>query len=106
MELQTVAKNLMQARWIFAKTMAYVPHYYTLRREWAKDSDFVDAVKFIREFGVDEIYGVRHFKILMVNEFKYWSMEGDDIYNTNLINRKPHYQIMQGNTDIHWVTFA
>ena len=29
-----VAKALLDVKWIFAKTMPEIPHWYTLRREW------------------------------------------------------------------------
>jgi hypothetical protein len=73
-------------RWIFAKTMPYNPHEYTLRREAGKD-DFDAAVRYIREHGKIELYGGHQYKTLRHSDHKYWTM-GEVVEKTILINRK------------------
>ena len=105
-ELERVAALLAAHRWIFAKTMADNPHWYTLRREWdgrplveAPNEDFVDVVRFIRRYGYVERWPelVKGWPYICIDitGFHYWTMgercepgpygRGDCI----LINRKP-----------------
>lgn len=79
--------------WIFAKTMPQNPHYYTLRRRWERDEDFVWAVEFLRRAGYRSKYGKTWYTQIDVNEHFYWTM-GAPINTrsgepcTILINRK------------------
>ena len=81
---------LERQTWVFAKTMPWVPHWYTLRRNWSSDAEFVRVVELMREHGQDEEYGKakRRHRVLVLGGFKYWTMESD-ITDTILINRKP-----------------
>lgn len=80
-----------KSRWIFAKTMAANPHYYTLRKE-SVDEEFVRFVLLIRKYGFRMKYGRSWYICLRVNDLYYWTM-GCPIHNcpktgTILINRK------------------
>lgn len=88
-EFARVGQRLIDAHWIFAKTMPDNPHWYTLRREWLHDDDFIETVQFIRRHGYQEIYGGRPYTMLNVNDYKYWTM-GAPLHETILINRKLH----------------
>jgi hypothetical protein len=57
MNLEMAQRLLESQTWTFAKTMPTNPHWYTLRRNWASQQDFVDVVLFIREHGVVEKFG-------------------------------------------------
>lgn len=106
-EAQAVGRLLMTHKYIFAKTMVYAPHYYTLRRDWKVPGDFDRCVAFLLEHGVDELYYGKRFKNLLINEFKYW-LETNAQMGTEpaiLINRKPHELPLAGNPDIIWVRF-
>lgn len=90
-EFDKVAKGLKEHPYYFAKTMGGNPHYYTLRKDW-KDSDFVNAVKYMREHGYKEWYYGKSYVMLNVNDQKYWTM-GEPINKdgkpwTILINTK------------------
>jgi hypothetical protein len=105
MDIHAIAVSLMLARWTFAKTMVYVPHYYTLRKDWV-DGDFLEAAHYIQEHGLDEFYMGKPYKYIMINEFKYWSMDGLDYPGTDLFNRKPHhFQPEYPVDEIIWVKF-
>lgn len=65
---------LLGAEYRFAKTMPENPHWYTLRKTWADDAGFCEAVKFIREYGYTEVYKKRPYKMFNLNGFKYWTM--------------------------------
>lgn len=71
---------LTQARWRFAKTLAYMPHYYTRRADWANQDDFVWICKYIAEHAVQDTFkltGKYVYKYLYLGEWKYWVMERD-----------------------------
>lgn len=82
---------VLRNKWTFAKTMAYMPHEYTLRRDFANDADFVDMVKHIRQHGIKEKFGKTEYTYFYINGWKYWTM-GCPLHNcdktgTILINR-------------------
>lgn len=84
--LQT-ASILLSKRYIFAKTMSSNPHWYTLRKHWENDQDFVNTVQIMRKYGYREKYGVSWYTMFNINGMKYWTM-GAPIKDTTLINRK------------------
>lgn len=82
-----ISTLLLQQEWRFAKTMPENPHWYTLRKTWQDDADFVQAVQFIRHAGYRESYNNRWYTMLDINDMKYWTM-GAPLDKTVLINRK------------------
>jgi hypothetical protein len=70
----------------FAKTMPQTPHFYTLRKKWANEANFVETVLFIRKYGYKGTYGKTTYTYFNIGPYKYWTM-GDAIGNTILINR-------------------
>jgi hypothetical protein len=91
-ELVRVRWLLETAAWIFARTMPKNPHWYTLRRQWENDNDFVFVVQFIRRYGLVERFPdpVKGWPYIYfdLDGFHYWTM-GDELDATTLINRKP-----------------
>jgi hypothetical protein len=99
-ELARVQWFLETAAWRFARSMPQNPHWYTLRKTWENDDDFVTVVLFIRKYGYverfpDPVKGWPYITMDIAG-FHYWSMGcpiGDkDTYtywDTILINRKP-----------------
>lgn len=85
--LQEVGATLERHRWIFAKTMPDNPHWYTLRKKWARDDEFVACAQAIRAYGYEEKYEGKRYAMLNVNQYKYWTM-GAPLDSTLLINRK------------------
>ncbi|MBI5836582.1 MAG: hypothetical protein HZB25_04995 [Candidatus Eisenbacteria bacterium] len=82
------ARELLEAQtWTFAKTMPWVPHWYSLRKNWARDEEFVWVVETMRRDGCDEIYEGRRYRVMIVGGFKYWTMEAP-VGETILVNRK------------------
>jgi hypothetical protein len=107
-ELARVQQLLESHTWVFARTMADNPHWYTLRRAWEPlpllgeppQEDFVWVVRFIRQYGYIERYPdpVKGWPYVMCNigNFKYWTMGArcepgpyNPARDTILINRKP-----------------
>ena len=86
-DLQRIEQLVHAQQWIFAKTMPDNPHWYTLRRCWERDEDFVWTVQTIRRYGYEEIYEGCFYTVLNIDGMKYWTM-GAPIPETVLINRK------------------
>jgi hypothetical protein len=91
---ERLAVLLEAATWRFATTMPDNPHWYTLRRTWARDEDFVWAVEQIRLRGYRHKYEGKWYTQLDVNDHFYWTMGWPINYPdgracTILINRKP-----------------
>jgi hypothetical protein len=74
--------------WTFAKTMPENPHEYTLRKEWADDPAFDEAVRLIRSLGYRHYFGGHPYLQLDLDGHTYWTM-GWPVAQTILINRKP-----------------
>ena len=55
-DVARAAALLLGAEYVFARTMPENPHYYTPRRTWAHDADFVFALESIRRYGHREKY--------------------------------------------------
>lgn len=88
LDLERLTRVLETHDYRYAKTMPKWPHWYTLRKTWGNDADFVFAVETIREHGFTETWGGRQFRAFALNGWKYWTM-GSPIEETILINRKP-----------------
>jgi hypothetical protein len=98
-ELARVQALLEAHEWRFAKTMPHNPHWYTLRKTWENDQDFIDVVHFIRAHGFQEVYppgSKNRYTVCVLGGFKYWTMgfpckpgPYNPAYDTILINRKP-----------------
>jgi len=87
-----VAELLEKQNWIFAKTMSKIPHWYSLRKTWKKDEEFIFVVEFIRTYGYIDYFFKKKFRYFNINGYKYWTM-GAPLRDTTLINRaKVQYQ--------------
>lgn len=74
-------------RWQFAKTMAHIPHEYTVSDwiPWERE-DFEAAVMFIREHGYSSRFFSKTYLYYDVDGLQYWTM-GAPVKETILINR-------------------
>lgn len=84
--LEFLAGALLPRRWVFAKTMANHPHWYTLRREWADDQLFDEVIQTIRDHGYTEYFYRKPYTMLNLNGMKYWTV-GQEAPVEPLINR-------------------
>lgn len=85
MNKQKVDELLNKAFFKFAKTMANIPHSYTVKKTWDSQT-FLDVVKFINENGVKERFYSKFYTYYYANGYKYWTMD-DDYSLTVIINR-------------------
>lgn len=81
-----IEETIISAEYVFAKSMPYLPHSYTVRDWWTNQDAFKEAVQFIRDKGVKERFGKRYFVYWYCAGYKYWTM-GSPIQQTKLINR-------------------
>lgn len=87
---EELTKLLESATYRFARTMPWIPHWYTLRKTWNDDSLFAAVVKAIRDLGEVRPWPEKkpkyHHTYFDANGWTYWSM-GEPIHETTLINR-------------------
>src|SRR5215203_5203746 len=82
-----IVKQIEGHRWQFAKTLPENPHFYTKRKEWDNDDDFVEMVMLIRENGQQVFFGYKPYIVLDVDGYRYWT-QGSIMEKTILINRR------------------
>lgn len=82
-----ISARLLGKHWIFAKTMPENPHWYTLKKQWGNDNEFIETVKVIRQYGYQEKFRHSWYTMFDINEMKYWTM-GAPLDQTILINRR------------------
>ena len=85
-DLYEIDELLTSKKWAFAKTMAGIPHSYTLRENWGNDAEFEEIVELIRTHGRMERWRSYNHHYLYSSGFKYWTM-GAPANETILINR-------------------
>lgn len=89
--MNTQSKNhnidqlLDQAKFVFAKSMPKMPHYYTLKETWDSEQ-FEYVVEKIRELGRTERFFRKTYIYYYSGGYKYWTM-GSPVSQTRLINR-------------------
>lgn len=84
--MENINEILEKAEFKFAKTMANIPHAYTLKEKWGDVELFNKVVMFIRENGVKEKFFSKTYTYYYANGYKYWTM-GNSLEITKLINR-------------------
>ena len=63
-------------KWQFAKTMPQNPHWYTLRKTWVREEEFIQFTQYIRDNGSLEWFWGMSYRKLICDGFKYWSSVG------------------------------
>lgn len=87
-------ENILNTEFKFASSMPQWPHWYTVRKNWENDQDFVDAVMFIRENGYPHYFNGREYIYFTINGIDYWTMGApinrDGKPYTIIINKAKH----------------
>lgn len=86
MNKEDVNEELNKQYYKFAKTMARIPHSYTLKENWEDKKLFDYIVQYIRDNGVKEKFFKKSYIYYYANGYKYWTM-GNSIEVTKLINK-------------------
>ena len=78
-ELESFIKN---SKWIFAKTMPEIPHYYIVRDSLSDDDKklFDEFDKYIEINGYSKKFYSKEYTYLDIDEYKYWVID-------NILNR-------------------
>ena len=72
--------------WMFAKTMADIPHWYCLKANCDNPEDWAWFVKAIEQFGVEGQFCGKIYRYLYWGEYRYWYMDPTP-ESCDLINR-------------------
>jgi len=99
-----VADLLTNREYTFAKTMAHNPHFYTVRKTWERDEDFVFVVEQMRKYGWVGKFGKTKYTYFDCNGWTYWTMGAsinlpDGSPHTIIINRKRKHEISEYHSD-------
>ena len=81
-----VAGALDAARFVFAKTLAWNPHWYTVRNGWPAPAAFERAVRVV-DGGRAELFRGHTYRVQDFNGYAYWTM-GKGARESKLINRR------------------
>ena len=75
-------------QWKFAKTMAYWPHWYTVRQSNNKELNemYIDLYNYIKDNHYIHVFHGEEYKYCDIGEYSYWIMD-DDIDSSEIINR-------------------
>lgn len=87
MELERLIYNLENAEYKFAKTMAYMPHYYTVGDKWVDFDEFIWCAHAIQKFGIMQQFFKEPRKYFYLDEWRYWVMDKDPS-DAQIINRE------------------
>ena len=73
--------------WVFAKTMADIPHYYCLKSRCSNRDDFEWFVQLLIDNSVPGTFFGRTFQYFFLDDWKYWIMDASP-EECDLINRE------------------
>ncbi len=87
MTLEHAESFISYLRWQYAKTYPSYPHEYTCL-SWQPEikQQMIDFARLIQEAGYTERFGKRDYRVLVIGNMKYWTMDFP-LENTDLINR-------------------
>ena len=87
MTIDFAKQFLSSLRWQYAKTYPTCPHEYTcLSLQPEIKQQMIDFARLIQEAGYTERFGKRDYRVLIIGNMKYWTMDFP-LENTDLINR-------------------
>ena len=82
------AKAFVDAQqWIFAKTMADIPHFYCLKKKCSAPDEFDYFVQYLIAHSVPGTFYGKTYQYLFLGDWKYWIMD-DNPNDCDLINRE------------------
>lgn len=87
MSIERLSENLRNATYKFAKTMPYIPHYYTVGKTWDNYKEFLWTCHAIQEHGVKQQFFNDPRKYFYLDGWRYWIMDKDP-NDAAIINRE------------------
>lgn len=87
MEVASLVTHFIESQsWIFAKTMADIPHWYCLKRNCDNAGDWDWFVRIMDKYGVEGSFCGKTYKYFYWGEYRYWMMDPTP-EQCDLINR-------------------
>lgn len=87
MEIASLISRFIESQqWIFAKTMADIPHWYCLKRNCENAEDWLWFVRLMDEYGVEGKFYGKTYKYFYWGDYRYWMMDPTP-EECDLINR-------------------
>ena len=87
MSIERLSENLRNATYKFAKTMPYMPHYYTVGKTWDNYKEFLWTCHAIQDYGVKQQFFKDPRKYFYLDGWRYWIMDKDPS-DAAIINRE------------------
>ena len=87
MSIQKLTENLRNAEYKFAKTMPYMPHFYTVGDKWNDKKDFYWTCHAIKKIGILQFFMGKPRNYFYLDGWRYWIMS-DDPNMCKIINRE------------------
>lgn len=87
MTKEKLQEILEKCYWRYARTLAHIPHHYTLKRIWKNQVLFVEVIHAINEHSVTERFGKYNYNYFYAGNFKYWHMGVESPPDVELINK-------------------
>lgn len=87
MSIERLSENLRKATYKFAKTMPYMPHYYTVGETWDDYKEFLWTCHAIQEHGIKQQFFKDPRKYFYLDGWRYWIMDKDP-NDAAIINRE------------------
>ena len=82
------ARAFVEAQeWIFAKTMANIPHFYCLKKKALDPDEFDGFVRYMDAHSVPGEFFGKTYHYYYLDELKYWIMD-ENPEDCDLINRE------------------
>ena len=82
------ARAFVEAQeWIFAKTMADIPHFYCLKMKCPDPSEFEWFVRYMVDKSVPGWFFAKEYHYFYLDGWKYWMMDRSE-EECDLINRE------------------
>ncbi len=86
-DIERAQQFVSSQRWIFAKTMADIPHCYCMKEQTADSNEFLWFVNYMEANSVDGTFRGREYKYFFFDGYKYWHMDSS-AEECTLINRE------------------
>lgn len=84
--MEDIVKTVERLKFVFAKSMPRIPHYYTVKNEHNKE-DYERLFHYIIDNGYYDKFFKKYYRYCNIGEYKYWVMS-EDIEESIIINRR------------------
>lgn len=87
-KLDEIKDFINGAKWIFAKTMPEIPHYYIVRDNLSENNKklFDEFDVFIKKNGYAKMFYSKQYTYFNIGNYKYWVIE--NILNRDVVKDK------------------